>query len=516
MGGRKRRNRHAGDIQTRVDGAASSGQPSRRRKRTTHSPNKDAIQTSLDATVASKLFWDFAHNIQPEPARRGRPCETTPAAIILVDITAAFTGSIRSAISYLADNQTWKRLTATSRQAWPNDNTRRLPERPPSRNQHIRFRNRHLTHTSTQVDQVQGIARDIAITLLHTLDMFNQKAGSFTNPDQTQLLTGDATFIKSIYNTNDKKLIDPHTGEIFHRRTDLDADWTNNTKGNAPNYNLVDVVAQNTHPGERIIIDATLRKKGSGIGDGEVFCDLVNTIHDELRKLNRDIYAAAYDMALDATDYDRLLRQGISPISKVPLTKAGKTHEHNLGNCTFTQTDKTKTTLKVVAIGGTPTIQLPGIDGPITVKLERKQTKRVARKRGYQISSVFQIPELPEVPVDLQNAETRIHHHTTDRELNNSKLSPRTRNLRVFPPTDPTFDRLFGCRETTESMHHHFKTTLVNRRARTVGALRLHHTFHTYQMSVNITTALRYAKRTDDWSMFGNWRPDSHSPALAA
>ena len=516
MGGRTRRHRHVDDIQTRVDGAVSSGQPSRNRKRTTHSPNKHAIQMSLDATVASALFWDFARNIQPEQARRGRPCETTPAAIILVDITAAFTGSIRSAISYLEDNQTWKRLTATARQAWPNDNTRRLPERPPSRNQHTRFRNRHLTDTSEQVDTVQRIARDIAITLLDTLDMFNPNAGSFTNPDQTQLLTGDGTFIKSMYNTNDTRLVEPHTGEIFYRRTDPDADWTNNTKGNAPNYNLVDVVAQNTHPGERIIIDATLRKNGNGIGDGEVFCDLVTTIHDQLRTLGRDVYAAAYDMALDATDYNRLLRHGVSPISKVPLTKAGKIHEHNLGDCTFTQTDKTKTTFKVVAIGGTPTIQLPGIDGPITVTLERKQTKRVSRKNGYQISSFFRIPELPEVPADLQNAVTRIHHHTTGRELNNPNLSPRTRNLRVFPPTDPTFERLFGCRETTESMHHHFKTTLVNRRARTVGALRLRHSFHTYQMSVNITTALRYAERTDNWSMFGAWRPDSYSPAVAA
>ncbi|MCH1490176.1 MAG: hypothetical protein L7T83_07130, partial [Ilumatobacteraceae bacterium] len=74
-----------------------------------------------------------------------------------------------------------------------------------------------------------------------------------------------------------------------------------------------------------------------------------------------------------------------------------------------------------------------------------------------------------------------------------------------------------GCDHICNSgVHHHFKTTLLNRRARTVGALRLRHTFHTYQMSVNITTALRYAERTDDWSMFGDWRPDSRSPALAA
>jgi len=59
-------------------------------------------------------------------------------------------------------------------------------------------------------------------------------------------------------------------------------------------------------------------------------------------------------------------------------------------------------------------------------------------------------------------------------------------------------------------MHHHYKSTLTNRRARCVGARRVRYTFHTYQTTVNITTALRHAERTGDWAMFGSWRPDSY------
>lgn len=508
--------RRADDVGPRIDGAISSGQSSRIRQRSSQSPPKHSPQLSLDAVVASSLFWDLANGTKIEVARVGRPCETTVAAVILVDIAASVIGSARKAISYLGDKQTWKRLQGVAQQAWPTDPDRRLPARPPSRGQYSRFRNRHLTATSTQVDELRRMARDVAIQLIENLDMFSPGTGSFSNPDQTQLLTGDATFIKSMFNTSEEKLIHPHTGEIFNRRIDPDANWTNNTKGNAPNYNLVDVVAQNTHPGERIILDATLRANGRGVGDGEVFCGLVDIIQNELREIGRDVYAVAYDMTLDSQDHDHLLCRGISPISKVPLTGNGKLHQHNLGICNFTKLDKTRASLKVVVIDGTPHINVPGINGSERVPLKRTQTKRTAREKGFQIASFYQIPDLPEVPKALRLAKTRISHHSTKKELSNPNLSLRTRNLRVFAPSDPTFDRLFGCRETTESMHHHFKTTLVNRRARTVGALRLRHTFHSYQMSVNITTALRYAERTDNWSMFGNWRPDSHSPALAA
>jgi len=65
-------------------------------------------------------------------------------------------------------------------------------------------------------------------------------------------------------------------------------------------------------------------------------------------------------------------------------------------------------------------------------------------------------------------------------------------------------------------MHQHWKATLVNKRARTVGANRLRHAFHCYQMSVNITTLLRHAQQTDNWDMFGAWRPPQRRLQLAA
>ena len=47
--------------------------------------------------------------------------------------------------------------------------------------------------------------------------------------------------------------------------------------------------------------------------------------------------------------------------------------------------------------------------------------------------------------------------------------TPRARALRVIPETDDSFNRLFGLREDSESMHHHLKMMLPNGGARSVG-----------------------------------------------
>ena len=43
-----------------------------------------------------------------------------------------------------------------------------------------------------------------------------------------------------------------------------------------------------------------------------------------------------YDMALSASDFDRLLEAGLIPVSKVPLTSKGEPASQNLGSHRFT------------------------------------------------------------------------------------------------------------------------------------------------------------------------------------
>ena len=504
------------DMKPRIDGARSSGQSSRHRVRTVQPLPAYSQQIQIDAFVASKAFWAIAEEITKEvEATRsavGRPCTTNAAAVVLTELVASVTGSIRSAIRYLDDQPTWSRLCQVAQQAWPNHPERRLPEQPATRSQHGRYVERHLAGTNDQVGTIRATVRRAAVDLIDHLDMFNPSAGAFTRPDTTQVIAGDGTVLNGMYNTSNPGVIDTETGEIRTRRVDHDATWSNSKEGNSPSYTIVDLVAQNSEKGERVIVDAVLRPKGTG--EGTVFCGLVDQLQHDLTKHDREINAAVYDMALSAENHDHLLRRGIVPVSKVRLRKNLKPHEFNLGLCTFTLADGSKRKDKVVVVNGTPHINVAQIDGDTPVALIRKQTKRTRTKTGFRIGSFFEVPDIIEVPADLRNARVWINHHSKPDEVEREQR--RTRNLRVFAPADPCYPAIAAIRENTESMHHHFKSTLTNRRARSVGANRVRLNFHTYQASVNIITALRHAERMDNWDMFGNWRPSSHAIALAA
>ena len=503
-----------GTIAERVDGAKSSGQANRIRERRVHSPAAYSIQTQLDAMVACRLLWDLCEDIELVESSTGRRTTTTIAAVMVVDLAAVLTGSIRSAVTYLNDPATWKRLVDVAEEAWPDNPAWRLPPRPASRSQHCRFRKRHLTDRAEQVDELRELTRRLSVEAATEIDLFNSGSGSFSRPSREQTIAGDATYVKAAFNTNDPTLTDPITGEVRTRRVDDDATWTAGNE-KSPGYHLVDAVAQGTAPGQRIILDAALRPHGTG--DGAVFCDLVEAIQHDLSRHGREAYAATYDMALYPTEQDRLLNLGLIPVAKVPLTGSGERAQRRLGPHTFTLSNGTHQSLDVIAVDGTPHIEVPTTDGLCPVMLERAQTKRRRRKNGaYEVASFWRIPDQPVVAIRLVGATARIRNQSTRKELNRSTPKPRTRTLRVIPPSDPSYREIFGTRESTESMHQHWKATLVNKRARTVGANRLRHAFHCYQMSVNITTLLRHAQQTDNWDMFGAWRPPQRRLQLAA
>ncbi|CAB4698139.1 unannotated protein [freshwater metagenome] len=109
-----------------------------------------------------------------------------------------------------------------------------------------------------------------------------------------------------------------------------------------------------------------------------------------------------------------------------------------------------------------------------------------------------------------------LHYLSTTDEIVDK--TPRTRALRVIPETDHSFNRLFGLREDSESMHHHLKMTLLNGRARSVGRHRQLFDFHGYQAHVAITALLAWHHRTgaDLSRWFGQWKPPNHAVSAAA
>ena len=93
------------------------------------------------------------------------------------------------------------------------------------------------------------------------------------------------------------------------------------------------------------------------------------------------------------------------------------------------------------------------------------------RTGTYWFYGTWQIPDFPGVPRNLRYAATKIRHNSTTDEI--ADKTSRTCALRVIPETDGSFNRLFGLREDSESMHHHPKMTMPNQRPNTVRNFRL-------------------------------------------
>jgi len=190
-------------------------------------------------------------------------------------------------------------------------------------------------------------------------------------------------------------------------------------------------------------------------------------------------------------------------LCNVKRTQKGTIRSEVVGELTFKSETKTFTDV-VTSIDGCPVIVFSDVTGDKhVVSLIRKQTKL----RDATMYNIFQIPDHPLVPISKRGATTMIRPFSSQNDLDANK--PRPRYLRSIPLNDPDFDRLYGLREDTESMHNDYKHRLVNRRARTVGLDRREIDIRGYQLHQMIVALAAWSIRTggDVSEFFGRWKP---------
>jgi hypothetical protein len=361
------------------------------------------------------------------------------------------------------------------------------------------------------LDEIAEKYETLCVEIAEAMGMCDASKGSWTEPAGENMVRSDGTWIPSLYNSFEPTYTDPKTAEIIPTRHDPDAtSYRDNTQANG--NMLIALVGRNSHHNERVIM-ALDYKPHSNMSDATVATNMALRISPRLPGMQGFVY----DMALFPADYDRLLSAGLLPISKVQRTKSSGSSSFNLSEHDFTLTDGTKKSIVVQAVDGTPRIELLIGDEMQSVGLVRVRTTRTPNRTGtYRFYGTWQIPEFPGVPRNLRYAKTKIRHNSTTDEIVDK--TPRTRSLRVIPETDDSFNRLFGLREDSESMHHHLKMTLPNGRARSVGRHRQLFDFHGYQAHVAITALLAWHHRTcaDLSRWFGQWRPPNHAVSAAA
>ena len=488
-------------LAVRIDGQSGVGGVRHGRVRKTNSTiDPMSPLEAIEAVVVLAPLWDIAAEFDRPRNGPGRPLETIPFCILLVEVLAGEERSVMATVRLLRDKWFWTRLRAAVALAWPDHPERRLPELPPSREQYLYFRKTRLEFNDA-IARIRELLREMSIEMALSIGICDPTAGSVTHPLTSQVLAGDATSVRALFNTAAEDAVDKVTGEILTRRFDPDAVKYHN-EGEKCGFQLVSVLARNPHPRERTVIDQEIKPRG--VGDATVFTDMALVIAKRMTGAR----ATTYDGAMHAGDYDRTLSAGLIPVTKTQLTKTGAQVRLNLGEYAFRKRDTTTVNQIIMAIHGSPCIHVPTAQGREQVTLVRRQTKIREHADGTcTIGGFWLVPNEPVVPKHLRDAEVWINHNSTADEILRKK--PKTRALRVIPETDPDYGPLFGVREDTESMHNHMKRPLINDRVRSVGLHRVRLNFHGYQIRTNITAVLAHHYRTgasvERW--FGAWHP---------
>ena len=493
----------------RLDGKSGAGvvRPPRHRDQHTEPLRMSALGWATYYACLDEL-WRLDgrfEKVLQDSYQVGRKKSCSVADVLLFGLLREQLGSARNVDRFFSDPYIWRTIIEMVETAWPHHVERRLSPTGPSRFQYMRIRDALL-----QVPGFPELHRRLItaanVGSANCIGM-GQEEDSLTHPSARNMIVGDATWEKARFNGFPGGFhIDRDTGEKTVRKCDPDAK-PYHAEGSAPGNYIVSVQTRTEFPHERLILDA--QYKPDGVSDGTVFTDMALNLFEPLGTIR----GVAYDMALKAEDHDRIGASGRHVLSHVPMTKGKQVRVESMGRHRFKVGSKQLDT-EVISVEGCPTISTFDIEGcEYFVPLKRKQTKM----RGKTMYNIFEIPDDPLVPPSMRGGTTLIRCFSSAEEIKSGTRRPSF--LRSIPLNDPDFDRLYGLREDTESMHNDLKSRRLDRRARSVGLARREFDIRGYQLHQMAVALLAWSLRTGASieAFVGKWHPpDSLRMPLAA
>ena len=444
-------------------------------------------------------LWDLSEQIEADiaaqtgPGRAGRPgrkrCWPIMCALAL-DVALWESGSIRAAVRELSDPGTWKRLRRKTQKAWPHHPRRHLPKHPISRSQYHRARRRHTLPRLAEIKTWAETTSAEAARWIDMLDPHTAKCSTRLWPGN--VIAGDTTYMKALCGADPHSpglRLDPHTGELAPRRFDPDARPYHTHTGTGVGHRCLVLSTRHGHPGERIIHSIGPIGPGS---DATAYTDDILRLQQHQPVFAAGAAAAVYDGALHADDMIRLQNNAVIPIAKTHRTNR-KYATANLGRPNATLAGGGRRRVAVTAIDGTPTIAGTDADGELWhIPLVRTKTRvRRNKRRPASIHTRWRIPRHP-LAGPLAGATLGIRHNPD----NHRQALDINRALRIIPPSDEDYDRLYGLREDVESTNNHLKERLRHGRAHTIGTDRIQLNLIGYQIHTLITALTNWQRRT--------------------
>jgi hypothetical protein len=299
--------------------------------------------------------------------------------------------------------------------------------------------------------------------------------GSVTHPHPSRTIYGDGTVVRPIYRQP--------RGEETGKRVDPSAEIHTRHDGHIYGNNFVWFATRNPEPHGRIVL-AIDRVPAPG-QEANTAVELAETIHDIA---GPGLQAVVYDGAFQGVHIDRLMRNtGLLVVNRLaaavvaddgtitPKQRAYVTVTHQIRRnrtCRHTLHIRNGTIVDVaLADDGTPVIVGNAV---------RRQVKRIRRSDG-----TWRFNLAVTIPCANGDFEHWTSPHATDTE------AWRPEHLRLLPPDDPTFQKLYGLRNDLEALNNTFKRSLLVNRATSVGWERQLIDMYSYAILHNSTSMSR-------------------------
>ncbi|MYK76474.1 MAG: hypothetical protein F4016_06025 [Acidimicrobiaceae bacterium] len=401
-----------------------------------------SLLQQLEMIVESDVVGDLAEQLEAFHQSRGhagRRHQYTFMDILVTSAAAQLCGSDREAIRVLDDPSMWEWLRNAAAATFPGDLSRRLSPRAPSRYQLYRARRSYFSGDALEVLK-RGL-RAAAVRAAADLGAFDPSTGTWTHPDKSQCVVGDATWIPA----------SARRGKGPNKRYLSTGD-----SGNGPRpvdgRELVVLSCRGSSDSECMVLDAELSDGAvTARNDADRAAAMLRRLLDEHGDtLRPGLRGLLYDMAMTSDTVDKVLDMGILPITRVPRSSDGGHQSVSFGTCPFTGVDGTEYDHDVVAINGAPAVVLTDSDGDkVAVPLSRKQIRWENSGSRHVAYGHYAMPHTPPVPTHLRGASTVIRLNSLDSEARSRKR--RTRALRAIPEGDAGVDHLYGTREGVES-----------------------------------------------------------------
>jgi hypothetical protein len=451
----------------------------------------------VEAILRNPALYRLAEAIpRHDPPQGGRP-RLYPAFMWLVfEALISVYRSARATEAELAHPIVWARLRSLVRERFSDNPAMWLPEQPMRRHHYRYGRDRYLTDPAV-LEELATIHRETNADLARQLGLLDADGpGSWTHPDPSRLLYADGKVIAPLYRAKpDEEVVDPNTGELRARRHERDADLHFEGDGEAAwGTKFVLVATRSDSPHGRVILDCAWVPKPGAEAATAMAC------LRRLAPLVPGAHGVVYDTALRGVHHQDLLRHlGLMLINRVTAAKGATKKPRRRGGRRVEKTlhledkvirlaDGTDEVINIYARGGAIGIAELTDTGALSFhELRRVRTHRIRDKSGaFRWYNDCALPER----LGPRTLTVRLHgtEHDAARKVN------RPENVRVIPPSDPDFARLFRRRNDAESINRAIDDTLYLGRAHSLGHARQHLNVLGFALMVN-SLALAHHQR---------------------